>query len=624
MTLQFLWTAVASLLVLVGYQQWRIFRNGRDTDKREELFQIVTENAADMIALVDMKGHRLYNSPAYKRILGYSAAELSETSSFEQIHPDDRFKILEAARETRETGIGKRVEYRIKHKNGNWRVLESIASAIRDENGQVAKLVIVNRDITDRRQAEEQLEHSSFHDPLTGLPNRRHFLDRLNQMFAPAGREVQRRYALLLLDVDHFKALNETLGASAGDKVIREVGRRLAATLRQDDSIARPDNQAISGRTVLSRLGGDEFTILLDGVSDPSDAMRVANRLQTAVAAPFTLELPDHDSQSREAQNGPREVRTSASVGIALSTAAHKKAEDLLQDADVAMHRAKAMGGSRCEVFDQAMHTSAVSRLRLEADLRTAIAQRQFRVYYQPVVQLDNKRTVGFEALVRWNHPEHGLISPYRFIEAAEDTGLLVTIGHWLMVEVCGQLSEWQAGLSGAPLQVTVNISARQLADARLVSDVQSALGQAGVEPSRLQLEITEMVAATDTKLTLSVFSQLKHLGIGMILDDFGSGRSSLSGLWRYPIDGLKIDRALIAEMLADRGAADIVEVIILLAHKMKLKAIAGGIESPRHLERLREMGCEYGQGYHFAQPMEAKAALQYMRRQETLSRGTG
>jgi len=623
MTLQILWTGLACMVGLASWQQWHIFRISRDAKKNQELFQIITENAADMIALVDMKGRRLYNSPAYKRILGYSAAELGETSSFEQVHPDDRFKLLEAARETRETGIGKRLEYRIKHKNGKWRVLESIASAIRDDSGQVAKLVIVNRDITDRREAEEQLEHNTLHDALTGLPNRRFFLDRLHHLYAPAARDQKPQYALLLLDLDHFKVFNETLGAAAGDKIIREMGRRLTASLRSEDAVARPDGKGISAAAELSRLGGDEFTVLLNGVIDPSDAMRVANRLQVAVAAPLILELPTQDSTGIEQNRNkvPREIRASATVGIAVSTPAHKKGEDLLQDADEALQRAKAMGESRCEVFDEIMHTTAVSRLRLESELRTAIAQHQFRVFYQPIMQLDGKKAVGFEALVRWHHPEHGLISPLRFLEAAEDTGLMVTIGHWLLTEVCGQLSEWQVSLAGSPLQVTVNISARQLADARLVSDIQLALRTASVEPSRLQLEITETVAATDPKLTLSVFTELKRAGVGMILDDFGSGRSSLSGLRRYPVDALKIDRSLVSEILADRGAADIVEVLIALAHKMKLKTIAEGIESVKQFERLREMGCEFGQGYFFAQPMEANAAYQFVKMSEAAAK---
>jgi diguanylate cyclase (GGDEF)-like protein/PAS domain S-box-containing protein len=624
MSLQFFWTAIASLLVLAGYQQWRIFRIGRATEKREELFKIVTENAADMIALVDVKGHRLYNSPAYKRILGYSAAELSETSAFEQIHPDDRFKILEAGRETRETGVGKRLEYRIKHKNGQWRVLESIANGIRDDKGEVVKMVIVNRDITERKLAEEQLEHTSFHDALTGLPNRRLFLDRLQNMFGRRGRDRQHPYALLLLDVDRFKALNESLGAALGDQVLREVGKRLAAALRQNDTIARDDGKAQPSDAVLARMGGDEFTILLDGVGDPSDALRVANRLQIAVAAPFAVELQAWDSQSPELQGGVREIRASMSVGIALSLTAHGKAEDLLQDADVALHRAKGMGGARCEVFDEAMHAKAVNRLRLEAELRTAIAQRQFRVYYQPVVQLDTRRVVGFEALLRWNHPEHGLISPYRFLDAAEDAGLLVTIGQALMTEVCRQLGEWQVSMAGTPFQVAVNVSARQFADARFVGDIQASLRGASIDPHRLQLELTETVAAADPKLTASQFSQLKHLGVGVILDDFGSGNSSLSGLWKYRAECLKIDRALIHEMLADREVGDIVEVIILLAHKMKSRVIAEGIESAKQLDHLRELGCECGQGFFFSPPMDAKAAQQFMRQQVAAARGAG
>jgi diguanylate cyclase (GGDEF)-like protein/PAS domain S-box-containing protein len=611
MPLQWFWIPLGALALLVLYQQFRIYQIHRDSRTHEELFKIVTENAADMIALVDVKGRRLYNSPAYKRILGYSAAELGETSSFEQIHPDDRFKVLEAAREARETGVGKRLEYRIKHKDGSWRVLESLASTIRDAKGEVAKLVIVNRDITERKRAEQQLEHNLFHDPLTGLPNRRLFLDRLQRSFLRSRRDVGRPYTLLLANIDHFKVCNETMGTVAGDHVLLEIGRRLAAQLRRDDTLARRESAGVSEEVVLFRLGADEFTILLDAVGDPSDAMRVATSIQTAIAEPFFVEA--------------REMRVSASVGIALSTPTHERPEDVLKDADVAMRRAQALGGSRCEVFDEAMHTRAVGRLRLEADLRAALTERQFRVFYQPVVQLDTRRIVSFEALLRWNHPAQGLISPYRFIDAAEDTGILVSIGHWLIQQACGQLRDWEANhLSEQPMNITVNVSARQFADARLVNDIQDALQQTGIDPSRLQLEMTESVAAADPKLTVTVLSHLKHMGIGVILDDFGTGTTSLRGLRQFPVDALKIDRSLVREMQSDNAACDIVELIVALAHKMNLKAIAEGIETVRQLERLLELGCEYGQGYYFSQPMEAKAAQQFMRQQVMPARTKG
>jgi len=604
---QWNWIALGALALLALYQQFRAFRTRQQSRDREELFQIITENAADMIALVDMKGNRLYNSPAYKRILGYSAAELGETSAFDQIHPDDRFKVLEATREARATGIGKKLDYRIRHKDGTWRVLESAASTIRDEKGDVSKLVIVNRDVTERKRAQEQLEHNSFHDALTGLPNRRLFLDRLQHLFDRALRIPERQYAVLFVDLDAFKVFNDTMGPAVGDQVLVEVGRRLGACFRNDDTVSRPQNNAPMMEPVLSRMGGDEFTILLEEVADPSDAMRAAKRILTALAEPFQLE--------------GREVRTSASVGIALSTPIHERAEVLLQDADVAMRRAKAMGGSRCEVFDEAMHTRAVNRLKLEAELRQALTQRQFRVYYQPIANLETRKIVGFEALLRWQHPEQGLISPYKFIAAAEDTGLLVSAGEWLILEACKQLSAWTTGnTTMEPVDMSVNISAKQLADARFVTSTETALRQTGIDPSRLHLEITESVAAADPKLTSAVLSQLKRLRVGVILDDFGTGNSSLRGLRQFPIDALKIDRSLIAGMLSDRAASETVELIILLAHKLKLKVIAEGIETIRQLDHLHAQGCDLGQGHLFSQPVDAKAAEELLRQPNAIS----
>ena len=597
---QWNWIALGALAILVVYQQFRMYMARRESKKREELFQIVTENAADMIALVDVKGRRLYNSPAYKRVLGYSAAELGETSSFEQIHADDRFKVLEAAREARSTGVGKKLDYRIRHKDGTWRVVESLANTIRNEKGEVTKLVIVTRDVTERKRAEEQLEHGSFHDALTGLPNRRLFLDRLQRLFARAQRSPERQYAVLFVDLDGFKVFNDTMGPAVGDQVIVEMGRRLGARLRHDDTVCRPQDESLRD-SVLSRMGGDEFTILLEEVTDPSHAMRAANRILSAVAEPFLVE--------------GREVRTSASVGIALSKSTHERAEDLLQDADVAMRRAKAMGGSRCEVFDEAMHTRAVNRLKLEGDLREALEKRQFHVYYQPILDLETKKITTFEALLRWQHPEQGLISPDKFMDAAEDRGLLVSTGQWLILEACKQLRVWDTEIPGIQaVSISVNVSAKQLADTGFVTGLEATLRESGVEPSRLHMEMTESVAAADPKLTATVLSHLKRLGVGVILDDFGTGNSSLSGLRQFTVEALKIDRSLIGGMLVDRGTCDTVELIILLAHKLKLKVIAEAIESARQLDHLRQLGCELGQGYFFSPPVEAKAAERLLR----------
>jgi diguanylate cyclase (GGDEF)-like protein/PAS domain S-box-containing protein len=595
MPLDWYWFALAPLILLAIYQQFRAYQIDCHSRRREEIFQIVAENAADMIALVDVKGQRLYNSPAYEKVLGYSPAELGETSAFEQIHAEDRYRVLEAAREARETGMGKRLEYRIKHKNGSWRVLESIASTIRDAEGVVTKLVIVNRDITERKRAQEQLEHNLFYDPLTGLPNRRLFLDRLNTAFLRARRNGQRGYALLLANVDHFKAFNESLGTKKADRLLQEIGRRVATCLREDDTIARADSSA-----AVSRLGADEFTIILDGVSDPSDAMRIARRIQAAVAEPFLIES--------------EEIRCSASVGIALSALVHQKPEDVLRDADIAMRRAKALGGSRCEVLDEAMHTRAEGRLRLESDLREALSEHQFRILYQPVVELNTRTVSSFEALLRWQHPTQGVISPYRFLEAAEDTGILVSIGHWLILEVCRQLREWQAGrCSGNMVNITVNVSARQFSDAHLANDMQEALRETAADPSRLQLEITESIASADPKLTITILAHLKHMGIGVILDDFGIGSASLRGLQQFPVDALKIDRSLVNDMQADRSCSDLVGMIITIAHKMGLRVIAEGIETARQFERLLDLGCDFGQGYYFSQPLEGKAAMQFI-----------
>ncbi len=591
---------VGILVVLLAWQQWRLYHFRQQAAKREELFRIVTENAADMIALVDVKGRRLYNSPAYEKVLGYTVSELAKTSSFEQIHQEDRFKVLEAAREAKRTGVGKKLEYRIRHKDGSWRVLESTASTIKNRQGAVEKLVIVNRDITQRKRAEELLEHNSFHDTLTGLPNRRLFLDRLQHARGRAKRNPDYQYAVLVVDVDGFHAFNESMGQSAGDRMILEIGKRLQASLRQDDTVARPEGRLPIPDPLLSRLGGDEFTLLLEDVRDPSDALRVGMRTQSALAAPWPEE--------------GREVLASASIGIALSSSLHERGEDLLQDADTAMRRAKSLGGSRCEVFDEAMHSQAMNRLQLEAQLRTAIEKHQFQLYYQPIIHLGTRQVAGFEALLRWRHPEKGIISADKFIAVAEDVGLVVAVGKWVASEACRQMQEWRAEYPDlAAARMALNVSARQLAHPNLPAEIKAALQQSQLYPANLAVEISESAAIADPKVTHEFIGDLKLLGVGVSLSEFGSDHSSLSWLRRWLVDEIKIDRKIVASVLTDRHRHDMVSLIVGLARILKSTVVAEGIESTLQLRQLESLGCDLGQGYLFSHPLDAASMEAYL-----------
>jgi PAS domain S-box-containing protein len=578
----------------VVYQYVRMHALRLRLSKREEMFRLIGENAADMIAVVDVNGRRLYNSPAYERILGYSSKELMATSSLQQVHPDDRQKVMEAATAARRTGVGKRLEYRSQHKNGAWLILESSASAVRNAKGDVEKLVIVTRDISERKRAEEQLKHNALHDALTDLPNRILFLNRLNSAFERAQRDPGYEFAVLFVDIDGFKAINDTMGHSAGDDLISEISHRLSHCLRYADTLARPLAQggsgAHAGDEVLARFGGDEFTILVTSIRHPSDAMRVAKRIQRVLGT-FTVR--------------GREVFISASVGIALSTIPHTNPEELLRDADLAMYRARTLGKSRCEFFDQEMHTHAVKQLDLETDLRRAVDEQEFRLHYQPIIQLKEGHITGFEALVRWQRKEC-LVFPDSFIGTAEGMGLVVSLGKWILRQACRQAQSWHLRYPQDPaLSVTVNVSPKQFADAHLTRDIKEVLAETGVDPCRLHLEITESVAMADPARTAEVLCQLKGAGVRICLDDFGTGHSSLSRLRHFPMDILKIDRSFVTHIDTDPSALEIVRLIIEFAHTIHLKVIAEGVETAAHLELLSSLGCEFGQGYLFSKPVD-------------------
>ncbi|MGD0470382.1 MAG: EAL domain-containing protein [Terriglobales bacterium] len=585
------------------YQHMQLHRIRRQLAERDQLFQLISENADDMIALVDSDGRRLYNSPAYQKILGYSPEDLKTTSSFEQIHPDDRPRVLEAAEKARLTGRGERMEYRVRHKDGSWRTLESTASPIRNAKGQTDKLVIVNRDITERKRAEEMLAHNAFHDGLTNLPNRALFLDRLQHALTLSKRQPNYKFAVLLIDVDEFKIVNDSLGHSAGDELLIQLAQRLKESVRRADTVSRPRTSGVIDRPAsddtLARLGGDEFTILLDDIRDPIQAVRVAERVQAELATPFVV--------------NQQEIVISASIGIASSISPHTQAEDLLRDADIAMYRAKRAGKARCEVSDTAMHANAVKRLRLETDLRKALDQGEFRVYYQPIVWLQTGKIAGFEALARWQRPE-GILPPIEFIAVAEETGLIIPMNRRLLREACQHLRSWQSEFpSTPPLTMSVNVSSKEFAQPDLASEIRKSLDQTGVDPSCLQLEIIETIAMGDAEKSGHVLAHLKALGVRLSIDDFGTGYSSLSRLRRIPVDTLKIDRAFISNMESDPENREIVRTIIMLAHNLGLKVVAEGTETEEQINLLKQLNCEMAQGYFFSQPADAQAMLKLL-----------
>jgi PAS domain S-box-containing protein len=583
------------------YQHFQLQRIRQELAERNELFELISENAADLIAVVDGEGRRLYNSPAYQKVLGYSAEELSASSSADQIHPSDRERVRQAANKARTSGRGQRLEYRMRHKNGTWRILESTASPIQGADGKVEKLVIVNRDITERKRVEKMLEHRALHDSLTDLPNRALILDRLQHSLMRARRHSDYKFVVLFIDIDGFKILNDSLGHSAGDELLIQFAKRLSACFRDTDTIAR----SISDPTFkpsddgVARLGGDEFTVLLEDVSQPSDAIRVGRRILEKIALPFTI--------------GGQQIVISASIGIAASSNSYGDAEDLLRDAEIAMYRAKRAGKARCEVFDPAMHSNAVRRLKLETDLRRGLEQGELLVYYQPIIGLGSGKIVGFEALSRWKSPQ-GMISPVEFIPIADETGLILPINRALLIESCRQLQSWQAKLGCTPpLTMSLNITPRQFAQTDLAKEIGGMLNDCGIPPSAVNLEITETIAMGDPDHAFAVLSGLKALGVRLSIDDFGTGYSSLSRLPRFPIDALKIDRVFISQMCTDHDNHEIVRLIIMLAHSLELSVVAEGTDTQDQIVELKHLECEMAQGYLYSPPVDSAQAYELL-----------
>jgi diguanylate cyclase (GGDEF)-like protein/PAS domain S-box-containing protein len=541
----------------------------------------VLDTASMMVAVLDGAGRIVRVNRAFSHALGWPAAEAAGAPFLELVLTPEDAEVVRASFLSPPSGDSPAEhEHSWITRDGTRPRVAWTLSALRGPDGAVRHFVVTGTDITERKALEEQLVHDAFHDSLTGLPNRALFLDRLGQAVRLSARRQDRVFAVLFLDLDRFKTVNDGLGHLVGDRLLVEVARRLERAVRPGDTVAR--------------FGGDEFTLLLDDVRDRADAAQVAARVMKSLRAPLVLE--------------GHEVTPTASIGVALSNVGYERPEDVIRDADIAMYRAKARGGACHEVFDRAMHSRAVSLLRLETDLRQAIERGEFVVHYQPVVSLHDGRVASFEALVRWAPPGKPLVPPADFIKLCEDTGLIVPLDRWVLRQAAGQIRDWRERFR-RPLGVSVNLSGRQFGQADLADHVRDALLEAKLPEGTLSLEITEGVLLDPAPTTVEVLERLHSAGARLYLDDFGTGYSSLSYLHRFPIDALKIDRSFVWGLKPDGEGREIIRTIMALAQGLDLQVIAEGVETDEQAGALKELRCDYAQGYKYSRPVPAADA---------------
>ncbi len=482
-------------------------------------------------------------------------------------------------------------EHRVLHRNGTFRWVLCRGAAIRNADGIATRLAGSLTDITDAKVS----------DPLTGLPNHVLFADLLDRAIKRAQRRTGYVFALLVLSLDRFARIGDTLGPVSADRLLVAVAHRLQASLRCTDAVT-PDNPGAT----LARYASDEFTVLLDDITDASDAVRVADRLQKGLEKPF-----DIDGQ---------QVFVSATIGIAVSTSGYQGPEEILRDATTALHRAQSHAHSSCELFDPVMRDRAVRRLRLETDLRNAVERNDFVVHYQPIISIGTGRLAGFESLVRWRHPSRGIVGPMEFIHLAEDSGLIVPIGRLVLREACRQMAAWRRTFGAqAPDMMCVNVSSQQFVSSDLAGEVEAVLRETGLHPSHLKLEITESVCIGDVRAAQATLTRLQAIGVEWSMDDFGTGYSSLSYLHQLHVNTVKVDRSFVSRIGADEAGAEMVRVIIALAHNLSMDVVAEGVEREEHLAHLRALGCEFAQGYHFSKPVDSDAAGRLIARQPWL-----
>jgi diguanylate cyclase (GGDEF)-like protein/PAS domain S-box-containing protein len=571
--------AAATATVVTGVMAWILirFRASFVTLAQSEVrFRSMVQNTSDVIVVYDEDAVTTYVSPAVNRVLGYDPADLAGRHGFDMVHDEDaagvRASFSAVIADPAHSSV---VEFRAHHRDGGWRWIEATISNLLTEPA-VGGILATLRETTDRRRLERRLRHQALHDPLTGLPNRALFRDRVEHALARMDQSSG-ALSVLFIDLDGFKTLNDSLGHDAGDAVLIEVGERFRTCLRQSDTVAR--------------LGGDEFAILVAG--SVREATLVATRILRTMRDPFVVR--------------DKEMVIGASVGITASTG-QGVVDELLRDADLAMYTAKARGKDTFEVFQPAMHADALERLELESDLRVAVEREELRVFYQPIVAISSQRIVGFEALVRWQHPRRGLVSPERFVPLAEETGLIAAVGEWVLRTALEHAGAWPVAPSGPPLVLHVNVSAPELRRPYFAETLLERVRRSSVDPRRIVLEITETALMDDVESTAGVLRSLRDAGLRTAIDDFGTGYSSLSRLASLPVDILKIDKSFVGRLVSDPERAALTGAVVHLGRVLGLDLVAEGVESVHQLQRLEALGVDLVQGYALRGPLDAEA----------------
>ena len=564
-------------------------RAQEDLRLSEQRYALAARAANDGLWDWDMVLGHVYYSTRWKTMLGLSDETVGDGPNewLQRIHPEDR-DAVDAELKAHLAG-GSEIfqnEHRLRHRQGSYIWVLCRGVAVRDESATPTRIAGGMIDITDRKMAEDQLLHGAFYDSLTDLPNRSLLLDRIGQCIARCRRHSTFSFAILFMDLDRFKTVNDSLGHITGDLLLKDFARRMEKVLRPVDTIAR--------------LGGDEFVILLEDVQEERDAIRVAQRVRDVLATPFAV--------------NEMELNLTASIGIAAGSGRYARPEDIIRDADTALYAAKSLGRNRFTVFDETMHAHAVRTLILENDLRRAIERKQFVLYYQPIVSALRRKLCGFEALIRWNHPERGWIQPIEFIPLAEETGLIIPLGVWVLRTACQQLKQWQELQSGkSPLTMNINISARQFTQPQFIFDIEGILSETGLDPSSVKLEITESLLMENSKTVVPIFDRIRSLGVQLVIDDFGTGYSSLAYLHTYPLEGIKIDRSFILGLERSEREVNIVRTMITLAKNLQLSVTAEGVENLKQLQMLQELSCDTIQGYFFSKPVPPAEAEQWL-----------